>query len=650
MSSQSSNQVKIGAYVLERLAQLGSLAVQGVPGDYNMGFLDLIEDHPKLQWVGNSNELNAAYAADGYARVKRTIAAVVTTFGVGELSALNGVAGSFSERLPVIHIVGVPSTAAQGAHSLLHHTLGDGRFSAFENMSKEISADSAILKSKQGAGEAIDRILVTAMKTARPVYLALPTDLVHATIPGDALSKPLDISANDNDADAEKYVLNVAQRHIAEAKSAVILVDACAARHGCIEETHELITKSGLPVFATPMGKAIVDETHPQYGGLYIGNLTSDAVKQVVESADVLLTVGSLKSDFNSGNFSYRTPKASTIELHSDYTIIGYSHYPGIGMKKLLPKLSALLAADGAKRLEETKKIVPKFENVLPKDDSATITQAYFWPRMGQFFQPKDQVIVETGTSSFGMLEARLPEQTRWVSQVLWGSIGWSVGAALGVALAAREDKLGRTHLFVGDGSLQLTVQEIGTMIKHGLSPYLFVLNNDGYEIERQIHGPQRSYNDIAAYDHSLLLDFFGNDKFASSAESHENDPKTSRKQYYRVESKQQLDALLRDDEFNTPDRIRLIEVIMQRGDAPAALKRQAEATGAANKYECFFLRKCGLEMSNVQSMIVVSASSVDGRSVDVEKSHGEWRYGGGGMFGNEKHIRTRVMLKFHCD
>ncbi|GAC99677.1 pyruvate decarboxylase [Pseudozyma hubeiensis SY62] len=584
--SNDSSDIKIGNYLLERLVQLDSLSVQGVPGDFNMGLLDLIEDHPSLTWIGNSNELNAAYAADGYARIKHTIAAVVTTFGVGELSALNGIAGSFSERLPVIHVVGVPSTAAQGSHSLLHHTLGDGRFSAFENMSKEISADSAILKHKEGAGEAIDRILVKAMKAARPVYLALPTDLVHATIPSAALKTPLNYDAEENDPDAEKYVLGVAEQHISSASSAVILVDACAARHGCIDETNELVNKSGLPVFATPMGKTIVDEDHPQYGGIYVGSLTSDLVKEVVEGADVLITIGSLKSDFNTGNFSYRTPKSSTIELHSDYTKIGYSHYPDIGMKRLLPKLSALLEANGNKRREETKKIVPKFENVLPKDSSSTITQEWFWPRLGQFFAPNDQIIVETGTSSFGMLEAKLPRSSKWVSQVLWGSIGWSVGAALGVALGARESKFGRTHLFVGDGSLQLTAQEIGTMMKHSLCPYLFILNNDGYEIERQIHGPQRSYNDIPPWDLSKALDFMGNDKANKDAESHKKDSKLSRKQYVRVETKEELDALLKSEEFGKADRIRLIEVVMKRGDAPKALKRQAEATGQANKYE----------------------------------------------------------------
>ncbi len=142
---------------------------------------------------------------------------------------------------------------------------------------------------------------------------------------------PLDYSADDNDADAEKYVLDVARKHIADASSAVILVDCLCRTPRMHRRNQRAYHQSGLPVFATPMGKAIVDEDHPQYGGIYVGNLTSDRVKDVVEGADVLITVGSLKSDFNSGNFSYRTPKSRTIELHTDYTTIGYSHYPGLG-------------------------------------------------------------------------------------------------------------------------------------------------------------------------------------------------------------------------------------------------------------------------------------------------------------------------------
>lgn len=101
------------------VAQLGLKTIQGVPGDFSMPILDVIDDHHKIRWVGNANELNAAYSADGYARCAaqptasaqdksgkgHRISAVCTTFGVGELSAINGVAGSYAEALPVVHLV-----------------------------------------------------------------------------------------------------------------------------------------------------------------------------------------------------------------------------------------------------------------------------------------------------------------------------------------------------------------------------------------------------------------------------------------------------------------------------------------------------------------------------------------------------------------
>ena len=116
-------------------------------------------------------------------------------------------------------------------------------------------------------------------------------------------------------------------------------------------------------------------------------------------------------------------------------------------------------------------------------------------------------------------------------------------------------------------------------MIRHGLTPFLFVLNNEGYEIERQIHGPNRAYNDIAPYNHALLLDTL------SAPPGHEA-PRASRKKYHAVTTKQQLNTLLLDPEFQRADCIQLVEVFMRRGDAPAALKRQAQATSSANKYE----------------------------------------------------------------
>ncbi|KAJ8463445.1 hypothetical protein ONZ45_g17579 [Pleurotus djamor] len=155
-----SDQILVGDYLLKRLEQLEVTSMFGVPGDFNLGFLDLVDDHPSINWIGNCNELNASYAADGYARVKsNSIGVLLTTFGVGELSAMNGIAGAFSEMVPVLHIVGVPSTVQQKSRPMLHHTLGDGRFDAYEKAAEQFTISQAILKDASTAAAEIDRIL-----------------------------------------------------------------------------------------------------------------------------------------------------------------------------------------------------------------------------------------------------------------------------------------------------------------------------------------------------------------------------------------------------------------------------------------------------------------------------------------------------------
>eukprot|EP00796_Vickermania_ingenoplastis_P007356 gene7356-biopygen4948 len=101
----------VGCYLLDRLAEVGVQDIFGVPGDFNLRFLDDLMTHP-VNWIGSANELNAAYAADGYAR-QRGIGALVTTYGVGELSAINGIAGCASESVPVISIVGALRTSCR---------------------------------------------------------------------------------------------------------------------------------------------------------------------------------------------------------------------------------------------------------------------------------------------------------------------------------------------------------------------------------------------------------------------------------------------------------------------------------------------------------------------------------------------------------
>lgn len=420
---------------------------------------------------------------------------MVTTFGVGELSAINGLAGAFSEHIPVVHIVGCPSTRSQKQGMLLHHTLGNGDYNVFANMSSNVSCNVAKLNDPQDIAVQIDHALRQCFVQSRPVYIMLPTDMVTAKIEGQRLETPIDLSDPCNDPEQEAYIVDVILRNLKSAKSPVILIDACAIRHRVLDEVHKLLAKTKLPVFVTPMGKSAINEDHPNYGGVYAGEGSRPySVKKAVESSDLILSIGTLQvqyclvppslarfsdrlqSDFNTAGFSFRTSKLNMIDLHSDHCIIHYSTYPGARMKGVLRRLIDELDSNRLSELSVTQ--VPAVKNEVKENDdgSSTIFQAWFWPRVGEFFSKNDIVVTETGTANFGIWSSKFPTGVTALSQVLWGSIGWSVGAAQGACLAAKD--MGgnrRTILFVGDGSFQLTAQELSTMIRHGLNPIMSV-------------------------------------------------------------------------------------------------------------------------------------------------------------------------------
>jgi pyruvate decarboxylase len=353
---------------------------------------------------------------------------------------------------------------------------------------------------------------------------------------------------------------------------------------------HELINKTNLPIFVTPMGKGSVDETNPRYGGVYIGALSTPAVKIAVETSDLVLHIGGHKTDLNTGSFSFAFSASKTVEFHSDKIKIRYASYPGIAMKPVLRKV-----IDGLDCASVQNKYPCSFRGpspTMPNDVSTTqeIEHAWFWPRLQTFLKPDDIVITDAGTAFFGLLDVHFPRNVMSINQLMWSAIGYSVGAALGACLGVRDMHLEnerRVILIVGDGSLQISVQELSTMIWKGLKPVIFVLNNAGYTVERFIHGPEAEYNDINAGNFSLptslsqslsgvnedweytsLLKTFGAKKSSS----------------FRVTTKTECDKLLSSKAFATGEEIQLVDVVMPVMDAPRALKEQARLLENANR------------------------------------------------------------------
>jgi indolepyruvate decarboxylase len=484
----------VSDYLISRLTEIGITHIFGVPGDYNLAFLDHIVGNPELAWVGNANELNAAYAADGYARVAGA-GALLTTYGVGELSAINGLAGSYAEYVPVIHIVGAPATSAQRAGSLKHHTLGDGDYHHFARAYAEVTVARAYLSADNAIAE-IDRVLVTSLRERRPGYLVLPADV--AASPADKPSYPLSATEPRPAARLIADFRSAARAMLSEAGSLAVLADFLADRFGVRRHVNDLITAGQIPHATLSMGKSLLDESDPGFVGIYSGVSSAKPVLAAIEEADVLISVGVRFNDATTTNFSQQTDPQRTIDVQPFATRIGDREFAPLPMRDAVRALSALVRELG--RSWARPDLVHEPDDGPP--ESAELRQAQFWPTVQRFLRPGDIVLAEQGTAFFGAQDIRLPSEVSFIGQPLWGSIGYTLPAALGAQLAAPGR---RTIVLIGDGSMQLTAQEVGTLLREGCDPVIIVLDNGGYTLERAIHGEDALYNDIARWNWELL-------------------------------------------------------------------------------------------------------------------------------------------------
>uniref|UniRef100_M8B8Q4 pyruvate decarboxylase n=1 Tax=Aegilops tauschii TaxID=37682 RepID=M8B8Q4_AEGTA len=171
-----SPEATLGRHLARRLVQVGVGDVFAVPGDFNLTLLDYLVAEPGLRLVGCCNELNAGYAADGYARAKG-VGACAVTFTVGGLSVLNAIAGAYSENLPLICIVGGPNSNDYGTNRILHHTIGLPDFSQELRCFTPVTCYQAVVNNLDDAHEQIDKAISTALKESKPVYISVSCNL-----------------------------------------------------------------------------------------------------------------------------------------------------------------------------------------------------------------------------------------------------------------------------------------------------------------------------------------------------------------------------------------------------------------------------------------------------------------------------------------
>ena len=540
MSSSGTARMKIGDFLLRRLEEAGVRHLFGVPGDYNLALLQQLQDAGELKWIGTCNELNASYAADGYARLNG-LGALLVTNGVGPLSAINGIGGSCSEHVPVICISGSIPLRSIDRGLGMHHTMADGTWDHFLNAYAQVTAARSRLTPRNAASE-IDRLILTAWREKLPVYMELPSDITHLDI--EVPAAPLVLAEPPSDPERLRSCIAAIAGRLSAARSPAILVDADADRFDVASELTELAEKLQAPVAAINAAKAVIDETLPHYLGIYAGKASEPGVRETIEGSDCLIAIGYRPIEVTTGDFTAALP-ADTIHARGYSVDVGADNYQAVTLREVL---RGVIAA------------APQVLNRAPRraaapvagtraDGSAKLTQAAYWQALQGYLRPGDVLYVDNGTS-FVIFGLRLPPNCTLIGSINWGSIGYSVGALLGGLTAAPN----RRHiLFIGDGSFQVSAQELSTILRHDHKPVIFLINNGGYTIERGYLGKAEPYNDVANWAYADLPRVFRPDTSARS---------------FVVRTVSDLQNAL-----STPnDRMIFVESNMDRHDAPTAV------------------------------------------------------------------------------
>jgi TPP-dependent 2-oxoacid decarboxylase len=553
----------IGSYIIQRLYDHGVRHIFGVPGDFVLGFYQELIQSNKLKVINTCDEQGAAFAADAYARVSG-LGVVCVTYCVGGLKVVNGVAQAYAEKSPVVVISGAPGIKERIKNPLLHHKVRD--FDTQQKIFEHITIDSVLVDNPRTAAKDIDRVLSSAIKYKRPVYIELPRDKVSVPIQQEQYlhssttysQKTRVREGCETDIASMQAALTEATAMINSSKQPVIIAGVEIHRFGLQDKLLELTEKTNIPVVATILSKSVISEDHPSYIGVYEGAMGHQSVKEYVESSDCLMLLGALMTDINFGNSATPIEQSKSIYVTSEKLSIKHHNFENVLLQDFL---SGLIEAPLKRKNFVLDGKQGDVKNSSDEHFSAArnqkITVKRLFKRLNLSITHNAIVIADIGDSLFGALDLTIHGQTDFLSPAYYSSMGFAVPAAIGAQLA--NPRL-RPIVIVGDGAFQMTGMEISTISRFALNPIIIVLNNNGYGTERpMLDGP---FNDILPWNYYRIPEIICHGKG------------------FVVDTEDQLEESLSAAEKIYSRELCILDVRLDVHDGSTALQRLTESLG----------------------------------------------------------------------
>jgi indolepyruvate decarboxylase len=532
----------LGQFLFEYLYRRGVRHSFGIPGDFALPTFTWLEKS-KIKSITMTHEPAAGFAADAYSRING-IGLVCVTYCVGGLNVLNAIAGAYAEKSPVVVVSGAPGRKDREKDPLLHHKVKT--FETQRRIYDEVTVASTVLLDEQRAASEIVRCVDACLRHKRPVYIEVPHDIVDREIP---ITGVMPVAPEKSDPHTLDAALSETLSLIRSAKKPVILAGVELARYRTARLVVRMAERMNIPIAADLLSKSAVPENHPLYLGVYGGAMSSDDhVRKYVESADLVLMLGTFITDMSMGFYTAKLERRHTVLATSERVSVQYHRYDSIQFRDFL---EALVAA----------KIKPKhFKHPNPQalpeplknsERSQALTMVDVFRILSSHLDERCCVIADIGDAIFGAVGIRSARQAQFIAPAYYMSMGFAVPASVGVAMAAK--KL-RPYVLVGDGAFQMTGVEISTAVRLGLNPIIIVLNNDGYGTLRKVR--DGCFNVITQWNYSKICDVVGGGESVTASTKGEFDDALSRAQ--------------------KSDRLNVIELKIPRDEASQQLARVA--------------------------------------------------------------------------
>jgi TPP-dependent 2-oxoacid decarboxylase len=489
----------VSDFLLTRLKSLGVDHIFGIPGDFILPFFQAMGES-EVTHIAACNELNAGYAADGYARL-RGLGAAAVTYGPGSFSIVNAVAGAYAESVPLLVISGGPDTQAYQNQPVLHHTLPK-KYNASLKIFGQITAYAALLDNPGQATAKIDEALRICLSQNKPVYLEIPSNIQVAPCPQPGTFQRRTPLRDDT---ALAAAISDILARVQSGKRTVLVPGHEVHREGLQDRVLALLEKTGLPTASMFIGKADFLEQHPQCIGAYQGAGSLAQVRDYVEEADTVLFLGVVLSDFNLGGFTAKLSESQIVSALDQQVLTATASYDDVPLTDLIEGLIEALPEGTVDTSAPVQQFSHRTSQPYEADPAAPMTNKRFYDRMAHFIREDDIVTADAGCA-INTTQLQFPDGVTYLAACYWASIGMGFAAAFGACFAARPGQ--RVIALEGDGSFQMTAQELSSMSRYGCPAIVFVVNNKGYTAERLIHdGP---FNDIADWRYHQLAAAFG--------------------------------------------------------------------------------------------------------------------------------------------